>query len=637
MRKIAIIFLFVFCNVVHSQNDALSKNTDGRKKDSVAAKTLNDLSWKAIYAGNYDSATYYIDISLKLSLKHDIKISISSCYNTLGSIAMQKGDLNQALDYYFLALKPLTALKHKRGMAMVMSGIALTYSDKGDYPKAKSYTFQAMKLQEELKDSLGIATSYNSLGMLMREEKDPTASGNYYNKALAIFTRMGDSIRMSQTLSNLGGLYKMQQNFDKALGYYDKSLKLVQDGYYKEGVANAYTNMGSVYLDMGKWDAALDAEFKALKIWEEMQDKEGTIPCLLNIGNVYHNQNKNKPAIDYVIRGIALSREIGALYYQKEGESLLSNIYLDLKNYEKAHEHYKTYIRIRDSLYNEEKTKDLLRTEMNYEFEKKETAAKQEQIKKEAVAAAVHKKQKIIIWAVSALFLLAIIIFVLIVRQNKFRAEQRSMQLEQQLLRSQMNPHFIFNSLIAIESFIYRNEPKEAGRYLSGFARLMRLILENSREEFVPLEKELSTLENYLKLQKLRYDDAFDYSINVEDNIDSAMIEIPPMLAQPFIENAIEHGLKGLDKKGNIIINFFLKNDDLIFEVLDNGVGFETTKNLNHKGEGHRSLATSITQDRLKNLNKKNRNIRVMMEDMKDTDGNITGAKVTFVVPYARA
>jgi sensor histidine kinase YesM len=211
------------------------------------------------------------------------------------------------------------------------------------------------------------------------------------------------------------------------------------------------------------------------------------------------------------------------------------------------------------------------------------------------------------------------------------------MQLEQQLLRSQMNPHFIFNSLIAIESFIYRNEPKEAGKYLSGFARLMRLILENSREEFVPLEREVQTLEHYLRLQKLRYDDAFDYAIHVEENIDSSIIEIPPMLAQPFIENAIEHGLKGLDKKGHIRINFFLKNDDLVFEVLDNGVGFEKTKTLQGKGNGHRSLAIAITQDRLKNLNKKNRNIKVMMEDIKDSANVVTGAKVTFVVPYTKA
>jgi LytS/YehU family sensor histidine kinase len=277
-----------------------------------------------------------------------------------------------------------------------------------------------------------------------------------------------------------------------------------------------------------------------------------------------------------------------------------------------------------------------VKAEMNYEFEKKETAAKLEQLKKEAVAAAVSKKQQIIIWAVGALLLLAIIIFILIVRQNKFRAEQRSMQLEQQLLRSQMNPHFIFNSLIAIESFIYKNEPKEAGKYLSGFARLMRLILENSKEEFVPLEKEIQTLENYLKLQKLRYDDAFEYSINVEENIDSAIIEIPPMLAQPFIENAIEHGLKGLGKKGSISINFFLKNGELVFEVLDNGVGFEKSKAINNKAEGHRSLAITITQNRLKNLNKKNRKIKVMMEDMKDDENRTIGAKVTFVVPYTK-
>jgi tetratricopeptide (TPR) repeat protein len=607
------------------------------KEDTVKAKHLNDLSWNAIYEGNYDSAFFYIQKSLAISSKIGYKKGIASCYNTMGSISYHRGDLNQSISYYTFALKILIELNHKKGMAMVMTGMGLAFEKKGDLTKAMDYNLKALKIQEEIHDSIGIASTCNSLGMIKREEKDFEGANNYYNKALTIFKNFGDTMRMGTTLSNMGAMYKVQRNFERALGYYYESLRLEEKINDRSGIANAYTNIGSVYLDMDKWEEALDAEFKSLKIYEELTDKEGTIPCLLNIGNVYHNQNKDKQAIEYVVKGIKQANDIGALYYVQEGESLLSNIYLKGGNYKEGHRHYVKYIEIRDSLYNNEKAKQLVRAEMNYEFEKKETAARLEQLKKEAVAQAVHKKQQVIIWAVSALFLLAIIISILIVRQNKFRAEQRSMQLEQQLLRSQMNPHFIFNSLIAIESFIYKNEPKEAGKYLSGFARLMRLILENSREEFVPLEKEILTLENYLKLQKLRYDDAFDYSINVEEHIDSAMIEIPPMLAQPFIENAIEHGLKGLDKKGNITINFFLKNEDLVFEVLDNGVGFESTKTLNSKGDGHRSLAIAITQDRLKNLNKKNRNIKVMMEDIKDRDNRIAGAKVTFVVPYTKA
>jgi LytS/YehU family sensor histidine kinase len=227
------------------------------------------------------------------------------------------------------------------------------------------------------------------------------------------------------------------------------------------------------------------------------------------------------------------------------------------------------------------------------------------------------------------------IIAYLIVLQSRLKHTQKTMMLEQKLLRTQMNPHFIFNALIAIESFIYKNEPKEAGKYLSGFARLMRLILENSREEFVSLEKEISTLKYYLDLQRLRYDNAFNYDIRVDKDIDINSITIPPMLAQPFIENSIEHGLKDLNRSGEIVLNFSLKENELIFEAVDNGIGFERSMQLKNEGNNHKSMATVITLERLKNLNRnKIRKIKWLSEDIKDQLNNVLGSRVVFTIPF---
>jgi LytS/YehU family sensor histidine kinase len=197
-----------------------------------------------------------------------------------------------------------------------------------------------------------------------------------------------------------------------------------------------------------------------------------------------------------------------------------------------------------------------------------------------------------------------------------------------------MNPHFIFNSLIAIESFIYKNEPREAGKYLSGFAKLMRLILENSREEYIALDKEIKTLQYYLELQKLRFEEKFVYSIEVEEGLDAENMVIPPMLAQPFIENSIEHGLKNINAMGEIRIRFSKKENDLIFELVDNGIGLERSVTIDREEKKHKSMATIITNERLAILNtKKKDKIKIFIGEIRDSYDKVLGTKVSFSIP----
>jgi len=201
------------------------------------------------------------------------------------------------------------------------------------------------------------------------------------------------------------------------------------------------------------------------------------------------------------------------------------------------------------------------------------------------------------------------------------REQNRFLVLEQKLLRSQMNPHFIFNSLSSIQSFIFENNPVEAGSYLSRFAELIRSILYNSREEYITLEKEIQTLINYLDLQKLRYDNKFDYEIDLDPMLDKETISIPPMLAQPFIENAIEHGIKHLNNPGIINISFTKLEETILLIVEDNGIGIRAAKKINNaKAKEHQSLATIITRERIEILNKGQKKKLYYMDIIESTD-----------------
>lgn len=245
-------------------------------------------------------------------------------------------------------------------------------------------------------------------------------------------------------------------------------------------------------------------------------------------------------------------------------------------------------------------------------------------------------------WQTTLFYLFIGLILILLIyswmkyRERQIREQNQFLILEQKLLRSQMNPHFIFNSLSSIQSFIFENNPVVAGSYLSRFAELIRSILYNSREEFITLEKEIKTLQNYLELQQLRFQNKFKYELSIDPEIEPETINIPPMLAQPFIENAIEHGLNDLDREGLLKIELLLQTDNLIIRVADNGPGIEATKKQKSQiAKEHQSLATVITNERIQVLNKgrKKQLYSIKISDLSQKSENASGTLVELGIP----
>jgi sensor histidine kinase YesM len=187
----------------------------------------------------------------------------------------------------------------------------------------------------------------------------------------------------------------------------------------------------------------------------------------------------------------------------------------------------------------------------------------------------------------------------------------------------------------SIQNSIINEEPDKAVKYLSRFSKLMRNILDSSHEETISMAEERSTIENYLELQKVRFPRKFDYSIEVDEEIDMENTFIPPMLAQPFIENAIEHGIKLKETKGNIRVRFKLNGKTMLYELEDDGIGRKKAQEILQKqNKDHKSLATSITQERIIVLNRKLKHkIKLEIIDLKDEQGEAAGTRVIFEIP----
>lgn len=214
-------------------------------------------------------------------------------------------------------------------------------------------------------------------------------------------------------------------------------------------------------------------------------------------------------------------------------------------------------------------------------------------------------------------------------------AEEQIDNLKQRVLRSQMNPHFIFNSLTSIQSFVIRNDATMASKYLNSFARLIRLILESSRHDYISLKSEIDILNYYLDIQKMRFSDNFSFTFEIDPDLDLERIKIPPMLAQPFIENSIEHGIQHLERLGELNIKFVKEDERLMFELRDNGIGREASEKMNKKNVfASKSLSTTIIKDRLSALNKYAKDmISYNIIDLKDDQNEAAGTQVIISIP----
>ena len=220
---------------------------------------------------------------------------------------------------------------------------------------------------------------------------------------------------------------------------------------------------------------------------------------------------------------------------------------------------------------------------------------------------------------------------------EKTRAEfeQHASQLEMQALRAQMNPHFIFNSLNSINRFILQNNKSQASEYLTKFSRLVRLILQNSQQGLISLESELESLQLYLELEAVRFDHHFEFKINVDDDLDISSVKVPPLIIQPYTENAIWHGLMHKEEKGHLSIDIEQSNDELLLKITDDGIGRKQAAILAGKSTTrHKSMGLKITADRIAMLQRLNRNESpVTINDLVHADGSAAGTEVAIKMP----
>jgi len=505
-------------------------------------------------------------------------------YRTLGKICYQKANFSNAKNFFSKSKDFYFAIKDTINGAKLLSNVAIVNEINGEYEKAVETYFEVMKFFEKKNNRKGMSGVALNLSNVYFEMDNIPLAMKYQKKSLALKKEVKDTLGVALLYTNIANLFVERfSNTDSASFYLKKSAKLLKAINEKKRYMQVLQNIAMLKLERKEYKEARKGLNEVLLFYKKDGDQSQIINTLWAIGVLnYFTENQNE-AEKNIKECLRINKKIGNEKNSLELHNQLSLIYEKQEKYKLALE-------------------ELADMESKYENIKKEKQIESQNHKLELQKRNLKEKNLFIVVAVLLLIILIILGYFYFRFQHKKNIMEKN-ESDQKLLKSQMNPHFIFNALASIQNYMLSNEPKKASSFLSNFSSLSRAILTNSSKEAISLEEEIKMTTDYLILEKMRKSGGFDYNVIFDEEEDIEFISIPPMMIQPFIENAIKHGLANVTEKGQIDIKFTCLEKLVQIEVVDNGIGIDSKTEI--KDKQHKSMAMDIFKKRVVLLEKK--------------------------------
>jgi tetratricopeptide (TPR) repeat protein len=647
--------------------------------DSARVDCLNTLS-EGYLNHNNDTASYYAGLAFEeavkinyihgkaesISYKGEIELSDNfpgvenlsreainlfrktSNKKRLAATYLNLGFALYAQSFFVEAVKNLDTayeLYKKNGNASEMShAISIAgaaYEESGNYEKAFELYRKSLDIAMRNNDDWIIRFQLRKIGQLFGDIGD-------YKTALIYYRRAFVNLKSEEVVSSFGvvallaiaELFTYEHQYDSAKYYYgliDTSNQRALRFYLK--------SIGEFYFVQKQYSKALPNFVRALEYHRQSNDRNPVMQTLLDIAKTYLALRNDDSAFLYVNQGLSIARQSGAKQFVRDGFEILSSLHEHRRQPDSAYFYYKQYTILNDSVLN-----DLVKGKLAaYTFEDKiELLNKEKQIQQTKLQKQTLLKNTLLVGVIILLVIAAIVFRNIILKRrnekmrlqhelelHKLESEKQLSELEMQALRAQMNPHFIFNSLNSINRFILQNNRAQASEYLTKFSKLVRMILQNSQASLISLESELESLELYLQMETLRFDFHFSYKISVPKDLDIDLLKVPPLIIQPYVENAIWHGLMHKEEKGQLDIEVSQEDGYLYFKISDNGIGRKQAAALASKSATkHKSMGLRITADRIAMMQRSNgTESPVTINDLVNGDGSAAGTEVRIKIP----
>lgn len=568
--------------------ESISKSTSV-KQNAQAFEVLGDIN---MYWKQYDLATTNYRISLKNDDNIDVKLKLAKAYFLNNNYQKSLGIYNGLEDKTLNNWQQIE--KHE--------GLGDVYLEQNKTNQATQSYKQGLKVAEDNKIKPKITDLNSKLGDAYSESGNKNEAESYFTNSINLASKENKAKALEQKIK-IADFQNTNRAFDKEIQLRKEIIKDI-DAIEKDSVI---TN-----------ESALTKQKQNYKI-----------------GNAYFLKNNLDEAIPYLEESIEEADKKEDLIVKKDATKKLADVFVASGNFEKAKEAFNAYTEAVDQLYIKKEQEISQAARISKSIAEKQNRIlslendRQLTLSQMQLSDEKNKRQQLIIYSlIGGLFLLVVLAYLMYkyIKQQKLANNLLALKS----LRSQMNPHFIFNALNSVNSFIATNDERTANKYLSDFSKLMRAVLENSEEDFIPLEKEIQLIELYTKLEHFRFKDKFDYKISVEDTIDIEAYKIPPMLLQPYIENAVWHGLRYKEEKGILDINITKKRkDEIEITIADNGIGRKKSKALKTENQKkHNSKGLGNIKKRVTILNEMYKDkVDINIED-NQTDADDVGTKV---------
>lgn len=502
-----------------------------------------------------------------------------------------------------------------------------------DLEKAKAYIDEAYVISVELNYQEGIGLSNHQLGVYYYHLNDFENALKYYLFADQILSQSNNWKNRIKPKANIAMVYIHTQQHQEALRIYKEIEEEIRDIPIDIIHAQMYINIDAAYCYLNDPENGIIYSKKALEISKIVNSNYGIAVSESNLAghlillnqpkeallhlnisfdisvsndykfvlagiylkytDCYSRLNKFEKALEFANKGIFLANELQDIEKEMLILKHIMDVYEKQNDFENAYQTSKKYIEVKEKMLNNDKIKSFNALQLKYETEKKEAAL------------------------------------------NQLKLQQTQSELT--ALKSQMNPHFIFNALNSIQELYMVGDKKMANEQMGNFAQLTRRILDVSGKQSIYLSEEIEILTKYLELECMRFGNDFSYHISFSEEVDEDYIKLPPMLIQPYIENSMKHGLLHKNGKKNIDISFDLNKEETVLTCVidDNGIGRTASAKINkNRPQSHVSFSTSATEKRLQLLNQgKQENIAVVYHDKTDENGNSLGTNVIITIP----